>query len=261
MLPDCVSPLRLFNHTNSHDLLNARIIKDNDRRRLTNLDSRFAVLVDLRGFDEGFGFIRLAAAQQNFLKGQHYYPLFLRASHSSYCIRMLPSIQWDTHSTNIHNCPPIDFWMLFITFIELKHNNPRLGLICGIFHVYHKWCCLWKWHVWSGMKIQCDACHVCSQSPRGAHCFTYSPSGTSWVLFKQCWWARNMAQSAPWWCSLWQAEVWSIDFHVCWIVKIACAHFSSGLCTVWTCTRHVCIYCAPFYNVYRCLNFANIMKV
>lgn len=52
-------------------------------------------------------------------------------------------------------------------------------------------------------RIQRDVCHVCSPSPSGAHCFTYSPSGTDWLLFKQRWWARNMAQSAPQRCSLW----------------------------------------------------------
>ena len=122
----------------------------------------------------------------------------------SSCVWMLPSFfslhKWHFKYSQSHTHWALDiesFW----TFIALKHNNHWLSQIYPTFHLYRKWWCLWKRHVWSGMKIHCDACHVCSPSPSGAHCFTYSSSGTDWLLFKQCWWAQ--AQSAPQWCSLW----------------------------------------------------------
>lgn len=117
---------------------------------------------------------------------------------------------------------------IFWTFIGLKRNNHQLSQICLTFHVYHKWCCPWKRHVWSAMKIQCDVCHVCSLSPSGARCFTYIPSGTGWMLFKQCWWARNTAQSAPQWCSLWWMSK-GVKYRLPFFVAVLELHVSISL--------------------------------
>lgn len=147
---------------------------------------------------------------------------------SSYCVNTF------RQAHTAHTGFKIVVVQYFLTFIGLKCNNHQIRQICLTFRVYHKWCCLWKRHVWCGIKIQCDICHVCSPSPSGAHCFTYSPSGRSWLLFKRCWWAKNMAQSAPRRCSLWRMNrgvQYRLPFLLeCWYSK--CIRFPPELCAV-----------------------------
>lgn len=155
--------------------------------------------------------MRSGEDQQNLLKAQCYYPPCNCTPHSTQqllCLNAAQDLSSHTQDTqhikysqlhtnwvpDVESCEHLLDWSVIITDLAKSiwlFMCITSDVACGKDMSGLEW----RFSVMPAMYVP----HL----PVEPTALLTSPSGTGSLLFKQCWWARNMAQSAPHGCSLW----------------------------------------------------------